>query len=749
VKDNYLFMLKYILIAIFPLYFTLPSKQQFYIALNGNDTNNGSYIHPFATLEAAQKAVRKIRLTKPTIGIEVIIRGGEYFIPETIEFLPEDSGTPSNPVIWKAADGEKVILSGGRLLQGNWNMGKDSVWYLKIPNTKGWKRDVFKAEAYQKRPTGPWNFRQLFVSEKRAIRARFPNSSEQNPFLYVDTTIRSTIRILPKLVSKSWGNEDDAQINIVPRWRFFNQWNDLIGVDNINGSLELGPREQHFEIDRGSWFWVEGIKSELDSEGEWYLDHSEGVLYYKPFNNENPNSQSIIAPFLNRIFYLKGDVNNNTYVKHIQFEGFEFRHTTYSLGQIEARVHTDGVIVMENAQFCSVSKCKFDNIGGYALWMHLDSRNNIFDSNHVNNSGAGGVLMTGSRLSYMDDTKIYTKGDKAAKYFPILNQITRNLVENCGKIRYYGGGVHIDSRPATMAMEPGNYIAHNHFRNLSRNGIFIFRNQGGNVVEYNEIHDCMQTTIDGAAIHFATMNRLAAPNFILNNYLYDIWGYEQLPSGIPRRTLANGIFLEWATSNTTIENNVIYNSGEKEIKTIMGNWDLNIKNNHTSATPIPYSQSTDLGIYGTASFGIKPEQLKLVGGVITSDNKMQVSYTGNWELKRIAGMRDLFKYNCLQASPKQHAECTYVLPINESGVYQLTIMYFPDTLAASNATISIKHVGGVTTTNWNFKKGDKLGFAIKLGEYSFSAHSKASVTISNENSDGFIIADAIGYVKKK
>lgn len=187
--------------------------------------------------------------------------------------------------------------------------------------------------------------------------------------------------------------------------------------------------------------------------------------------------------------------------------------------------------MFENACDCSITNSRFENIGGYALWMHLDSRNNIFDNNVVTNSGGGGVLLTGSRLSYMDDTKIYSPGEKASKVFPVLNRITRNTVEHCGKIRYYGGGVHIDSRPASMAMEPGNYIGHNHFRDLSRNGIFLFRNQGGNVVEFNEIHDCMQTTIDGAAIHFATMNRLAAPNFIMNNYLYDIWGYEQLPEG--------------------------------------------------------------------------------------------------------------------------------------------------------------------------------------------------------------------------
>jgi hypothetical protein len=100
----------------------------------------------------------------------------------------------------------------------------------------------------------------------------------------------------------------------------------------------------------------------------------------------------------------------------------------------------------------------------------------------------------------MDDTKIYTPGEAAAKVAPILNEITRNTVEHCGKIRYYGGGVHLDSRPFSHVDGAGQPdIAHNHFNDLSRNGVFAFRNQGGNVVEYNHIHNAMQTTIDGAA----------------------------------------------------------------------------------------------------------------------------------------------------------------------------------------------------------------------------------------------------------
>ncbi|MBU3743086.1 MAG: hypothetical protein FGM61_00875 [Sediminibacterium sp.] len=722
---------------------------QIYISKKGSDANNGSISAPLASLTAAQKAVRAARKNYPAASVEVIIKAGVYYLEQTIEFTPEDGGTPNAPVIWKAAPGEKVVLSGGKPIAGAWKKEKDGIWYTNIPETRGWKREVSIPEKYTQAPSqSVWNFRELFINGKRAIRARFPNASGETPFLYAETSANNQVKIARGSIKKSWGEEADAQINLVPRWRFFNQWNDVVGVDLDSSAIRIGPREQHFEIDKGSWFWIEGVRAELDAPGEWYLDHSAGRLYYKPYPLESMEKLEAVAPFLNRIFYLKGDAEAGTYVKYIHFEGFQFLHTTYTLGQIEARVDTDGAILLENAQHCRIANCSFDNIGGYALWLHLDSRHNDFDNNSVKNSGGGGVLLTGARLSYMDDTKVYTPGEKASKLFPIQNRITRNTVEHCGKIRYYGGGVHIDSRPASMAMEPGNYIGHNHFRDLSRNGIFLFRNQGGNVVEFNEIHDCMQTTIDGAAIHFATMNRLAAPNYIMNNYLYDIWGYEQLDNRQPRRTLANGIFLDWATSNTTVRNNVIYNAGDKEIKPIMGNWNLIIENNLASPTKIDPFLPKEIGPKGTATHCIYPEQLKGIGGVVTSADTGQVVYKGTWQAKKIAGMRNLFQYDCKQAAPDKVAQCVYQLPVKEAGMYKLCIMYFPDEKAATNATITIQHAGGAETKSWNFRKGDNLGFAIRIGEYYFEKGKPATLTISNENADGHIIADAVGVIKQ-
>ena len=678
----------------------------------------------------------------------MIIREGVYYLQQTLEFKPEDSGTKEFPITWRAFENEKVILSGGRTVRGDWKKDSDGkTWYADLPSTKGWVKDVTQPEIYLKQPFGPWHFRQLYVNEKRAVRARFPNANEQNPFLYAIDGSKGYVKLRDGEVKPSWGDEPDAQINIVPQWRFFNQWNDVTGVNVKEATITIGPRERHALMNKGSWFWIEGVKSELDQPGEWYLDTKIGRLYYIPEPGQNPHNQKIIVPFLNRIIYLKGDVENGTHVTYMNFKGLEFRHTTFTLGQIEARVHTDGAVMFENAQNCSVENCTFENIGGYALWLHLDSKNNKFCWNTVLNSGGGGVLLTGSRLSYMDDTKIYTPGEAAAKVAPYLTEISHNTVKHCGQIRYYGGGVHIDSRPASMAMFPGNHIAHNHFQDLSRNGVFAFRNQGGNVVEFNEIHDCLQTTIDGACIHFASMNRFNAPNYILNNYLYDMWGYKQNPDGKPERMLANGVFLDWATSNTTVKNNVIYNSGEKEIKAIMGNWNLDIENNLVSKTRIEPFLAQEIGTKGTALHSINPENLINIGGVVLSTDKDLVQYSGGWEQTTVTGMWGLFEANYLHAAPEKAARCEYQLPVKESGIYKICLMYFPNEKNASNAKITVKHALEETDVVWNFKKGDQYGFAVALGEYYLNKDQPTSVTISNTGADGFIVADGVGFIK--
>jgi len=244
------------------------------------------------------------------------------------------------------------------------------------------------------------------------------------------------------------------------------------------------------------------------------------------------------------------------------------------------------------------------------------------------------------------------------------------------------------------------------------------------------------------------MNHLNAPNFILNNWLYDIWGYEEMPAGEPKRHLANGIFLDWAASNTTVQNNTIYNAGGTAIKNIMGNWNLSIADNQVSETRILPNDPEDLGQQGRASRGIDLEQNSLTGGVIHYTNKELVKYNGNWKPRTITGFWNLFGFSLLEADQSGPAEITYTLPIVEDGIYQFSLLYLPDQERnASNARIRIHHADGIDNKTWDMKQGDKFGFALEIGRYRFEKGKKANVTISNEGADGVVVADAVAFVR--
>ena len=63
-----------------------------------------------------------------------------------------------------------------------------------------------------------WNFRQLFVDGDRAVRARYPNATAANPFLYTTGAVGNPkgafdhLVINPSMIKPAWGTAADAQI---------------------------------------------------------------------------------------------------------------------------------------------------------------------------------------------------------------------------------------------------------------------------------------------------------------------------------------------------------------------------------------------------------------------------------------------------------------------------------------------------------------------------------------------------------
>ncbi|HID23277.1 MAG TPA: hypothetical protein EYP14_12860, partial [Planctomycetaceae bacterium] len=138
-----------------------------YVAPGGNDAWSGRLAEPnaartdgpLASLAGARDAIRRLKkrsgLNQP---IHVLFAGGTYFITQPVVFTPEDSGTAEAPIVYQAAEGAEPVFHGGRVIRG-WEPGRDGVWSVQIPEVAA----------------GQWNFEQLWINGRRAVRAREPD----------------------------------------------------------------------------------------------------------------------------------------------------------------------------------------------------------------------------------------------------------------------------------------------------------------------------------------------------------------------------------------------------------------------------------------------------------------------------------------------------------------------------------------------------------------------------------------------
>jgi len=94
-------------------------QADFYVATDGDDGNPGTKDRPIATLHRARDTVRELKpqqgLKKP---VTVLVRGGKYFLENTLVLSDGDSGTRQCPISYKAYPGEHPILSGGQKVIG-------------------------------------------------------------------------------------------------------------------------------------------------------------------------------------------------------------------------------------------------------------------------------------------------------------------------------------------------------------------------------------------------------------------------------------------------------------------------------------------------------------------------------------------------------------------------------------------------------------------------------------------------------
>ncbi len=522
---------------------TLKFGLKMYVSTTGNNNWSGKLQQPnpdmtdgpFATLEAARDAIRKMKESKtlPEGNIAVEIREGIYELPGTFELETKDGGTDSlSRVIYYGQKGREVRLVGGKNLK-RWQLVTDKEVLDKFgPEVRGkiYQSDL-TANGIKDFGSPGGGGLELFFNDNPMWISRYPNKGftkitgllNEKPI-----DVRGTkgdqvgkFNYEDQRIAK-WENEKDAWVHGYWFWDWSEQRHKIAKIDTTKNNIEVVPPYHKYGYRVGQWFYGFNLLSEIDEPGEYYMDRELGLLY----------------------FYPPSDI--------------EKAHTYVSLN--------NNIINMNNVSFLTIKGVTLEGCRETVVNMQ-DCNNNLIVGCMIRNSGDWGVTIKGGNFNGVTGCEIYNVGaggisiDAGDRKTLVAAQCfsDNNDIHHIARIkRVYNPGISI--------LGVGNRATHNRIAHVPHMAIYFMGND--HLMEYNEIYDVCYESNDAGAI-YAGRNWTMRGNMIRYNYLHDISGFEGKG--------CVGIYLDDAFSSADITGNV-FNKVTRAMM-IGGGRDNNVINN--------------------------------------------------------------------------------------------------------------------------------------------------------------------------
>jgi hypothetical protein len=146
---------------------------------------------------------------------------------------------------------------------------------------------------------------------------------------------------------------------------------------------------------------------------------------------------------------------------------------------------------------------------------------------------------------------------------------------------------------------------------------------------------------------------------------------------------------------------------------------------------------------GAAGASLGGEKLS---GIVVDD--AQAKRTGSWAESRVQSPYVGSGYVHDENAGKGEKKLRFEVALPKPGKYEVRIAYTPNPNRATNVPVTIEHAAGSTTVKVNERKTPELEkvFA-SLGTHEF-AGTKAIIEVSNADTDGYVVVDAIQLVEK-
>ena len=339
----------YLSFIIFLGWFPLLFAGEIYVSLQGNDKNPGTKEAPFNTLNRAIKQAREWRrLNRPEVagGIYIRLEEGVYAQRNSLFLRPEDSGTPDSPTVICAVDGAHPVISGGVAVTG-WKRGCN---HPAIPEKL--KQKIWSAEApligNRRVET-----RQMWVNGHKVQRAaQFPDGGLEQMIDFNPEEQTITIPVSQNVNPKRLQNAGQLEMIVHQRWAIAILRVKSIDAKDGQAVVRFHEPESHLEFahpwpqpviggEKGnSSFCLTNALELLDQPGEWFQEYPSGTIYYYPQAGENMETAEVIIPTLETLVTIDGTLSRP--VKHIQFNGITFAHTSWMRPSFQGHVTLQG-----------------------------------------------------------------------------------------------------------------------------------------------------------------------------------------------------------------------------------------------------------------------------------------------------------------------------------------------------------------------------------------------------------------------
>ncbi len=481
-----------------------------YVATTGDDfRGKGTKDAPLATIDAAREMARNY--TRTTMApINVIIRGGDYYLEKSIEFDVNDSGSEFAPITYKSYEGETVTLLGSKKVDpslitkvtdqaildrvidktaaGKLMQMDLSSMYLSIPRVYSYDNIGLENEY-------PFT---VYCGDTALSRSRYPNNVKNEGY------VKSKINLVKHPDgSKTIYCGDDELDRINTYWsedaKKFLYIHGYLGQDWTSEaydasdiSYKTGGITIHGAVDTGNFsnfaggkrFYFFNLVEEIDVPGESFIDYDKRIIYFYP--TEDFDANKVYVGSLSDSMFKMRDTSN------IVIDGINFMYTRKNALDLRSANSNASLTAKRNlvVKNCKIAHTSWNGLTVFGTDITI-SNCDIYDTAN------GGISITGGSRPTL------TSGN--------------SIIENCiihdfnRSERVYMAGI--------GAASVGLIIRNNTLYNGVHEMIAI--NSNDVVVENNEIYNAVTDSSDMGAVYFGRDPSLMGI-IVRNNYFHEV-----------------------------------------------------------------------------------------------------------------------------------------------------------------------------------------------------------------------------------